>query len=54
MGESESKELEMREDWTGEDPGTCTECGKAFQLVRPGKSQPMCGCWETSSRSGDK
>jgi hypothetical protein len=27
-------------------PGFCPFCGKAWQLVRPGKSQPMCQCQE--------
>lgn len=27
-----------------EDPGTCPDCGEAFELVRPGKSQPTCDC----------
>ena len=30
--------------WTDEDPGTCPECGEAWELVRPGKSQPVCDC----------
>lgn len=29
-----------------DDPGTCTRCGVAFELVRPGKSQPTCACWD--------
>ena len=28
-----------------EDPGTCIHCGKTFQLIRPGKSQPTCDCY---------
>lgn len=31
-----------------EDPGTCTRCGEPFELVRPGKAQPTCACWEVS------
>lgn len=27
-----------------EDPGHCLTCGKAYELVRPGKSQPTCEC----------
>ena len=30
--------------WMDEDPGSCPECGKAWELVRPGKSQPTCDC----------
>jgi len=30
-------------DW--DDPGVCTECQAPFELVRPGKSQPTCECW---------
>jgi hypothetical protein len=37
-----SKGLDM--DGEYEDPGTCAECGKAYELVRPGKSQPTCEC----------
>jgi hypothetical protein len=42
-------EMEARDadDWTFEDPGTCSRCGEPFDLVRPGKSQPTCECWET-------
>jgi hypothetical protein len=32
--------------WADEDPGTCFVCGKPWQLVRPGKSQPNCRCDE--------
>jgi hypothetical protein len=31
-------------DWTQEDPGSCPTCGKKWQMVRPGKSQPNCEC----------
>jgi hypothetical protein len=30
--------------WGDEDPGTCQCCGVAWELVRPGKSQPNCHC----------
>ncbi len=43
-----------RADWTDEGPCNCTACGKAFELVRPGKSQPTCACWdkpETDTKS---
>jgi hypothetical protein len=38
-------EIDLRD----EDPGTCTKCGQRFQLVRPGKSQPTCSCWERAN-----
>jgi hypothetical protein len=28
-------------------PGHCPDCGKAWQWVRPGKSQPNCDCHYT-------
>lgn len=31
-------------NWDDEDPGTCPMCNAPFELVRPGKSQPTCGC----------
>jgi hypothetical protein len=33
-------------NWEDEDPGLCRRCGQPWELVRPGKSQPTCGCWE--------
>ncbi len=27
-----------------EDPGTCPDCGRPWEIVRPGKSQPTCDC----------
>ena len=41
-------------DWMDEDPGTCTECGEPFELVRPGKSQPTCDCWRKCDHCGQK
>jgi hypothetical protein len=35
--------------WANEDPGTCVKCGEPFELVRPGKSQPTCDCWNTET-----
>lgn len=34
------------------DPGHCPECGQAFQIVRPGKSQPVCDCHENCPCGG--
>lgn len=36
-------------DWTDEDPGNCIHCGQAYELVRPGKSQPTCTCNEVEA-----
>lgn len=36
-------------DLGGEDPGECGSCNQPFELVRPGKSQPTCGCWDAVS-----
>ncbi len=30
-----------------EDPGSCPYCGEEYELVRPGKSQPVCDCQDT-------
>jgi len=32
-------------DWG--DPGSCPDCRKPWEWVRPGKSQPVCDCAET-------
>ena len=42
------KEEEL--DWEEEDPGTCAKCNTPFVLVRPGKSQPNCTCWDIPER----
>ena len=40
-----SKTVEVSDaDWMNEDPGICAHCGKPWELVRPGKSQPTCEC----------
>ncbi len=28
-----------------EDPGNCIHCGEPFELLRPGKGQPTCNCY---------
>lgn len=38
---AEEFERMMRGD---EDPGYCPSCGAPWEIVRPGKSQPICGC----------
>jgi len=41
--------VEPRTQYTNtedEDPGRCAICGKPFELVRPGKSQPTCSCYD--------
>lgn len=45
------KALELTSDT--EDPGRCLDCGAAFHLVRPGKSQPTCTCWQTCPAHGE-
>jgi hypothetical protein len=36
-------------DVLDEDPGECSLCEQPMELVRPGKSQPTCDCWEVDS-----
>lgn len=31
-------------DYIDEDPGTCPDCDEEAQMMRPGKSQPVCEC----------
>ena len=31
------------------DPGSCPRCGRKWQHVRPGKSQPACDCQDYCS-----
>lgn len=31
-------------DWMDEAAGRCGHCGKAWELVGPGKAQPACNC----------
>jgi hypothetical protein len=38
----------VERDWMDEDPGNCCYCGKAFEMVRPGKSQETCECYTTA------
>ena len=33
-------------DWT-EDKANCGICGKEMELVRPGKHQPLCDCYDS-------
>lgn len=35
-----------------EDAGECIECGKPWELVRPGKSQPTCDCQDKCDTCG--
>lgn len=42
MEEQDMSELD--EEALEEDPGFCGVCGKEYEVVRPGKSQPTCDC----------
>ena len=44
----------MYEDWMDEDSGSCPLCGEKWELVRPGKSQPVCECQDYCSEHGVK
>jgi len=52
MSEEEKEELlyappeaeAEAEDYGEDDPGSCSVCGKDYEIVRPGKSQPTCDC----------
>ena len=41
-------------DWTEEDPGSCPYCNEPWELVRPGKSQPVCECQDYCPEHGVK
>ena len=41
-------------DWDDEgDPGECPECGAPYQIVRPGKVQETCRCYEVAALERD-
>ena len=39
-------------EWWDEDPGHCPTCRTKWEWVRPGKSQPICRCYEICSVHG--
>lgn len=43
-------ETSVTYDWG--DPGTCPECAEPWEWVRPGKSQPVCDCWQNCPTHG--
>lgn len=45
MSDEELEEEESQDPFEPEeDPGSCLVCGKEYEVVRPGKSQPTCDC----------
>lgn len=44
MSAEDEEEAELPVFENDEDPGACSVCGKEYEIVRPGKSQPTCDC----------
>jgi hypothetical protein len=43
---------ELKDRFFDHDPGSCPECKKKLEWVRPGKSQPTCDCQDKCPTCG--